>query len=162
VDQVRKHLACLFDTNVILDILLNRAPWVSEASRLLEAAKTGKILSFVSASAITDIFYVCRKVVGTTQARVAIETCLSTFKVIPVDEELLHQAVALPINDLEDALQVACAIRAKLDMIVTRDSSGFINSTVPIVSPSDLIARLQQHAEEHTPTAPPPTTEATS
>lgn len=162
MDQIRIELAGLFDTNIILDLLLSRVPWAVEAARLLAAAKAGEIRAFVSASSITDIFYVCRKILGASQARVAIERCLNAFEIIAVDEGLLRQALSLPIDDLEDALQVACAARWNLDVIVTRDAIGFMNSPIPAISPSEALARLHRDTERQPPDQPPMPTEPTS
>ena len=53
----------LLDTNVVLDLMLERDPWY-EAEAIAEADADGRLQSHVCASAITDIFYISRKLVG--------------------------------------------------------------------------------------------------
>jgi len=50
----------LIDTNVILDVLLHREPFHEDAARIITLSENDKINGFVSASAITDIFYITR------------------------------------------------------------------------------------------------------
>lgn len=61
-----------FDTNVILDVLLNREPWVKEASALWKANDEGLLTGYMAASSFTDIFYVARRLAGLDSARTAV------------------------------------------------------------------------------------------
>jgi predicted nucleic acid-binding protein len=45
----------LFDTNVLLDALLAREPFVKDAALLLEAIESGQIEGFMSATTVTDV-----------------------------------------------------------------------------------------------------------
>lgn len=51
----------LFDTNVVLDIALNRRPFVEDASLLLRLAEQKEITACLSNTCITDIFYLINK-----------------------------------------------------------------------------------------------------
>jgi predicted nucleic acid-binding protein len=135
-------MRALLDTNIILDVLLRREPWVAQASELWRAHDQGRLRGHVMASAITDIFYVARKLVGQDLARKAVRTCLATFEICVVDRAALELAESLPGSDLEDNLQIACAQIARLDAIVTRDQTGFAASPVQTLSPADALARL--------------------
>ncbi|MGH9754957.1 MAG: type II toxin-antitoxin system VapC family toxin [Blastocatellia bacterium] len=137
----------LFDTNVVLDALLNRAPWVADAAACWRASDDGKILGCLTASTLTDIFYIARKQKGVDVARDAVRLCLDTFAICAVDRIALEHAAALPGNDFEDNLQIACATLAELDGIVTRDKDGFRDSPIPAFSPTDLITLLTPHQE---------------
>ena len=103
----------------------------------------GRIVGYVLASMLTDIFYVARRAVDVQAAHAAVQTCLAAFEIIPVDREALEQAEKLPGNDFEDNLQIACATRAGLDAIVTRDKAGFQASPLPVLAPAELLARLR-------------------
>lgn len=136
----------LLDTNVILDALLQRAPWVVQANSIWQASQLGRLEAAMTASALTDVYYIARRHSGATQARIVLRACLDDLTILPVDEALLEQAWLIQIADFEDALQVACAVRDNLDAIVTRDPAGFVGSSVPVLSPTDLIARLSPPA----------------
>lgn len=137
----------LFDTNVVLDALLNRSPWVTDAAACWQASDDGKIMGCLTASALTDIFYIARKQKGLDAAHNAVRVCLDAFAICVVDRLSLEQAVDLPGGDFEDNLQIACATLAGLDAILTRDKVGFATTAIPILSPADLIAQLNQAQE---------------
>ena len=44
--------------------------------------------------------------------------------------------------DFEDNLQIACAVEAKLDAIVTRNAKDFVASPVLVLTPAELLAQL--------------------
>lgn len=135
-------MRALIDTNILLDVLLDRAPWADEASQIWNACDTGRLEGYVPASAITDIFYIARRSTDVATAQLAVGLCLATFQVSPVDRLALEQATSLPGNDFEDNLQVACAHLSSAEAIVTRNPRDFAASLIPVLSPGDLLARL--------------------
>jgi predicted nucleic acid-binding protein len=132
----------LFDTNVILDALLKRAPWEVDSAACWKASDEGRIMGCLTASALTDIFYISRKLKGIDVARDAVRICLDAFAICIVDRQSLEQAIELPSDDFEDNLQIACAILAGLDAIVTRDKDGFQGSTIAVLTPTELLTQL--------------------
>jgi predicted nucleic acid-binding protein len=132
----------LFDTNVVLDVLLNRLPWVTDSAAVWQASDEGRIIGHIVASTLTDIFYVIRRQAGAAAAQAAVQICLRAFEICPVDRQAVVDAVALSGNDFEDNLQIACAARANLDAIVTRNKQDFQASTIGLVTPSELLAAL--------------------
>jgi predicted nucleic acid-binding protein len=139
----RSALHVLVDTNVVLDLLLARQPWLAEAQAIWEARDDGRLRSYLSAAALTDIFYVCRKWAGIDPARKAVDVCLQGFSIIAVDRSVLIAAHALQGNDFEDNVQIACAESAGLDLIVTRNSAHFAQSPIPAIEPAAVAHRLR-------------------
>jgi predicted nucleic acid-binding protein len=137
----------LFDTNVVLDALLNRSPWAADAAACWQASDDGKIMGCLTASTLTDIFYIARKQKGLNAARDAVRVCLDAFAICVVDRLSLEQAIDLPGDDFEDNLQIACATLAGLDIILTRDKSGFATTAIQIVSPAEMVSQLNQAQE---------------
>lgn len=137
----------LFDTNVVLDALLKRAPWDADAADCWQASDDGKIMGCLTASTLTDIFYVARKQKGLDVAHDAIRLCLDAFAICFVDRLALEQAVDLQGNDFEDNLQIACATLADLDVIITRDKGGFRDSAIPALTPAELLTQLNTSQE---------------
>ncbi|MBY0523951.1 MAG: PIN domain-containing protein [Gemmataceae bacterium] len=133
----------LLDTNVVLDILLSRAPWVVDAGPLWQASQNGHINGCITASALTDVYYISRRLAGKDRARQIVRECLDALIVLTIDAATLEDAYALAVDDFEDALQMACAGRNQLDAIVTRDASGFARSVVPVMTPAQVSTLLQ-------------------
>ncbi len=128
----------LVDTNVVLDLLQEREPFVENAARLFERMDAGEIEGFITATTITNIYYIVRKVAGREVAQDAIAQILSDLNICAVDLNVLEQALALNFEDFEDAVQYACAIVHNLDAIVTRDLSRLVNAEIPVVLPENL------------------------
>lgn len=132
----------LLDTNIVLDVLLERAEWLAEAEILWEASSDGRLSSYMTASSVTDIDYISRRLVGSERARQLIRRCLDDLRIIGVTADLIEAAYARGGTDFEDDLQIVCAGAVQLDKIVTRDAAGFANSPIPVLTPTELIALL--------------------
>lgn len=132
----------LLDTNVVLDALFDRQPWSVHARAIWQAHLNNQVAAHISATALTDIFYIARRHADRDQAWLAIRACLDQLYIISVGINELQAAAAKEGHDFEDSLQVACAVAANLDAIITRDSSGFADSSVEVVEPQELVIRL--------------------
>jgi predicted nucleic acid-binding protein len=132
----------LLDTSVLLDLLLDRPPWAADVAILWDAHREGRIGAHVAAFTLPTIYYVIRKQAGIPAARTAVHACLTTLDIATVDRATLLAAEPLSGPDFEDDLQIACAMRAGVDAIVTRDPRGFAASPVPVLSPADAVAVL--------------------
>jgi predicted nucleic acid-binding protein len=128
----------LIDTNVVLDFLQEREPFVENSARLFERVDAGEIEGFIAATTITNIYYIIRRVAGRVVAQDAITQVLSDLNICAVDLKVLEQALALNFEDFEDAVQYACAVVHGVDAVVTRDVSGFKDAEIPVVLPEDI------------------------
>jgi predicted nucleic acid-binding protein len=132
----------LLDTNVLLDLFLNRSPWAADAAIIWDAHRQIQIRAWVAAFTLPTIFYIVRKHSDTSAARMAMRACLTTLDIAPTDEATLLAAHSLAGLDFEDDLQIACAVQAGVDAIVTRDPRGFAASPTPVLTPADMAASL--------------------
>ena len=128
----------LIDTNVVLDFLQEREPFVENAARLFERIDTGEIEGFIAATTITNIYYIIRRAVGVVVAQDAITQVLTELNICAVDRDVLERAIALNFRDFEDAVQYVCGVVHTVDAIVTRDASGFVDAEIPVVLPGEL------------------------
>jgi len=133
----------LLDTNVVLDVLLQRGPWLAGAEAIWQASIDGRLESCITASSLTDIYYISRRLVGEQAARETVRKCLDVLTILTVDKETLEQAHALAVADFEDALQISAAQRNGLNALVTRDPNDFTACPIPVLSPTELAAQLQ-------------------
>lgn len=130
----------LFDTNVVLDLLLDRNEFVDDASILISKVDTNEINGFLCATTITTIHYLLEKSLNTTQAANHIKTLLNMFDIAPVTSEILERALDSKFTDYEDSVLHEAALGVDIDSIVTRDYSGFKNAKIPAYTPKELIA----------------------
>ena len=69
--------------------------------------------------------------------------CVSTRSTSsPVDERVLEMAFASSGNDFEDNVQVACAMIAAVDCIVSRDATGLSNPVIPVRNADEIVSTL--------------------
>jgi predicted nucleic acid-binding protein len=132
----------LLDTNVILDVLLQRQPWLSEAQQVWQAIDNRLLNGYISANSLTDIFYVTRKMANLKVAYDSIQICLDAFEICIVDRAALTLALSFSGNDFEDNLQISCATLNNIDYIVTRDKAGFALSPIPAITPAEVLQQL--------------------
>jgi predicted nucleic acid-binding protein len=134
----------LLDTNVVMDLLLKRNPWYFEAKEIWRLTTTGRLNPFVSASALTDIFYLCRRQLGAERAFGNLKFCIDGFAICSVSRDDIERAFIVPGADFEDNLQIVIASRERIDAIVTRDPDGFTGSAIPALSPLELLSTLNK------------------
>jgi predicted nucleic acid-binding protein len=135
-------MRALIDTNILLDLALDRAPFADDAEQIWEACRAGRFEGYVSAMSLPNVFYIVRKAQGPDRARQAVSDVLAAFDICALDSAALHVALNLPIDDYEDAAQLAGALSYSLDAIVTRDLKDFEGASLPILSPADFLSRL--------------------
>ncbi|MGL5131428.1 MAG: type II toxin-antitoxin system VapC family toxin [Planktothrix sp.] len=128
----------LIDTNVVLDFLQEREPFVDDAAKIFAKIDAGELEGFISAITITNIYYIIRKVSGKITAQDAIAQIMTDLHICAVDRGILEQAIALNFQDFEDAVQCACAIANQVDTIITRDPSGFVKAEILVIAPGEL------------------------
>jgi predicted nucleic acid-binding protein len=132
----------LLDTNVVLDVLLERLPWHVEAEAIVAAARKSQFTAAVTSLSIATVFYVARRHAGLRKARLAVRYCLDAFDIVTVDRSILESADLLPGSDFEDNIQIAGAAAAGVDAIITRNPADFAASPVPVLAPQQLLAQL--------------------
>jgi predicted nucleic acid-binding protein len=132
----------LFDTNIVLDVLLDRQPHVEASAAAWAAVEAGKSEGLLAAHAVTTIHYLARKELGNARARRILSAILGVFGVAAVDGAVIQEALQLPFSDFEDAVTAAAARSAGCDCIVTRDPRGFRGSPIRCLAPDAVIPLL--------------------
>jgi predicted nucleic acid-binding protein len=99
----------LIDTNIVLDLILEREPFVENAIAIFEQIEQGKLAGYIAATTITNIFYIIRKTEGREVAIAAIHRLLIGLQFCAVDRQTIETALSLGLKDFEDSIQLACA-----------------------------------------------------
>ena len=132
-------MTILIDTNVVLDILLHRQPWYTSAAAIFGLSRQNLIKSYISSSAITDIFYFVQKKYGKPTARKAMKHLLHVFPPATVTDRNIYRALDLEWEDFEDAVQFTVGEELSVDYIVTRNVQDFSLSSIKIVMPEQFL-----------------------
>ena len=133
----------LFDINVVLDVLLDRKPYVEASSADWAAVEAGLADGLLAAHAVTTIHYLVRKELGAAKTRQILSAILRVFGVAAVDGAVCEEALQLSCPDFEDAVTAAAARIAGCDCIVTRDPKGFRGSPVRTLTPEAVMPLLE-------------------
>jgi len=133
----------LIDTNVVLDQLVKREPFYENAERIRLLSEKGLITSYISASAVTDIYYIARKELGDKNTAIdLLNDLLKTTNVAAVTETSIHEALNLKWDDFEDAVQYVAGQNVSADYIITRNSNDFSGSKIDVISPEDFLKKI--------------------
>jgi predicted nucleic acid-binding protein len=132
----------LIDTNIVLDLFLERDPFIEDTINLFDQIERGNLAGYITATTITNIFYIIRKTEGREVAISAINRLLIGLQLCAVSRQTVETALSLGLKDFEDSIQLACAILNQLDGIITRDRKDFIGSSLPIYAPTEILKQL--------------------
>jgi len=131
-------LKILFDTNIVLDVLMDRLPYSDAAVELFSKVEDGSIIGYLCGTTITTVFYLAAKTVGAARAQEEVKKLLSLFEVAPVNRHVLESALVLDFNDFEDAVIHEAACHVGADAIVTRNQKDFKKSRISVYSSEEM------------------------
>lgn len=135
-------LRALYDLNIILDVLQRREPFFALSARALASAETGQVEGLIAAHSVTTLFYLITKDQSAEQARVILTQLLEFLKVAAVDQNTIELALNLPYKDFEDAVQMAAAMQAEAQTIVTRNVEDFHSGPLGTLQPGELLTLI--------------------
>lgn len=98
----------LLDTNIVLDVMLKRPQWFKDSLSIWQAHEISVITGCISATSITDIFYLVARATNEATARKVVKLCLNSLEILPVNKQTLILADSLVGRDFEDNVQIAC------------------------------------------------------
>lgn len=127
------------DTNVLLDVLANRRPFYAYSAAVWTLAEQGRVRGFISAISFNNTYYVVRKLRTRSTAGKTMRILRDIFNTVPLDGQILDQAIDAGFRDFEDAIQYFSAIRAGAGCIVSRDASAFLRSDLPVMTPAEFL-----------------------
>ena len=115
----------LVDTNVILDVLFEREPFVAHSSSIMGRVERRTLNGILCATTLTTIHYLTCKTIGKAKGSAAIKKLLQIYQVALVDQAILVHALDSGFNDFEHAVLYAAAIQAGAEAIITRNPKTF-------------------------------------
>ena len=134
----------LLDTDVLLDVAMDRAPYAEASAALLGALEGAPRQAFVAWHSLSNFYYLVRSVSGDADARGFLRDLTSFVLVAPTQTPDFRFATDLTMNDFEDAMQVAAARACGAETIVTRNVRDYRDAPVTAVEPAralDLVIR---------------------
>ena len=133
----------LFDTNIILDVLLDRKPFADHASFLMSRVEQAEIKGFLCATTVTTIHYLLAKYLDEKQALINIHSIMALFEVAAVNRIVIESALKSKFTDFEDSVLHESARHAGVEYIITRNIKDFKKSKIPAFTPTEFLSMLK-------------------
>ncbi|MEB3310036.1 MAG: PIN domain-containing protein [Snowella sp.] len=134
----------LFDSDVLLDVLAQRQPFIIASVQALNTVTQPEVQGYVAGHAVTNIFYILRRKVGSETARELLSRLLHHLQIANVTDEVIRAALQSSMTDFEDAVTSEAAKAAGVEVIVTRNKPDFVASTIPAILPEEFLATLSK------------------
>ena len=131
----------LIDTNIVLDVLLNRKPFVEDAIKPFQQAEKGQIEAYITASSVTDLVYILRKAYSLTEIKTHLKEMFQFIKIVGINPSMITGALDQDGPDFEDAVMMECARQSGMEIIITRNKPDFTKSAVPCISLEEWVNR---------------------
>ncbi len=135
----------LFDTNVILDVLLNRNPFVELSANLVSSVENKTIEGYLCATTITTLDYLISKSRNRETAKIEIQKLLTLFQIADVNSTVLTMAINSGFTDFEDAVQYFSGKCSNVDGLVSRNTKDYKKAVLPIYTPDELWSIIFTH-----------------
>lgn len=133
-------ITVLYDTNIVLDVLMQRQPFYVNSALALSLAGRDIVQGYVAGHALTTIDYIFQKQVGYLESRRAISRLLEKLRVAPITEWVIRQGLNSNYRDFEDAITYFTAQAIDAQIIVTRNIKDFsLDGRINILLPEQLL-----------------------
>ena len=133
----------LIDLNIILDVLQQREPFYAASAGVLATAERGQIRASIAAHTVTTLFYLIAKGQSPGSAKTLISEILRFIQIADVTQTTIESALALPMTDFEDAVQLAAAFGSRADYLVTRNIKDYPETRIQVLTPAELLTLLE-------------------
>ena len=138
----------MIDTCIVVDALQKRESFFPEAESIFLLCANLKFDGFLSAKAITDIYYLTHQQTHSNEkTRKIIRTLCNLFHLLDTTSLDIQKAISSEVSDFEDAVRIETAMRSKLDCIVTRNTSDYKKSVIPVYTPSEFIKLVEEESK---------------
>lgn len=132
----------LLDTNVVLDLLLDRVPFAEPAAQIFSFVEKSEVEAVLCATTITTIDYLLSRSLSRSETKQSLIHLLELFEIAPVNRSVIEEALHSRMVDYEDAVLAFSANLAGVSLVVTRNTRDFRDSPVKAVDPLEFISSL--------------------
>jgi len=130
------------DTDVILDLFIDRKPHHENAVLLFSKIKRNKLHCYTSPVIVANTFYILSKIKGKHYAIGKIKRLRRIMNILTITEKIIDLAIETPSKDFEDSIQYYCAKENKMSAIITRNVDDFPREKISIMEPIEVIKMI--------------------
>jgi predicted nucleic acid-binding protein len=121
----------LLDTNIVLDVLLNRSHLVADSAAVIQRCEAVGAEMFIAWHGIATAYYLLKRGRTEEEALGEVDKILAWARVASGSDLGARQARLLGFGDFEDALQAVCAEECGAEWFVTRNAGDFPGALSP-------------------------------
>ncbi len=130
----------LIDSDVIMDLLIDRKPFSKESLDILSWCEKGRISGYWTPVIISNVYYILSKYSSEKMARSTIAELNEVLEVVSISKSVINLALESKFKDFEDAIQnYAAELNVEIEAIITRNENDYKLSKLSVFSPSDFI-----------------------
>ncbi len=133
----------LLDTNIVLDLLLKREPFSNDALAIFSIIETNKVEAYLCAKTVTTIYYLISKQLNKSKADIILNDILKLFNISDVNKQVLLDSLKNNGKDFEDSVIYTSAKYSNIDIIISRDKKGFLQSKVMTLEPKEFLSSIK-------------------
>jgi len=133
----------LLDTNVVLDVLLDRKPHSADSAQLFRLVEEGQVSGMLCATTLTTLDYLLSQSLGRSDTRKVLARLIRLFEIAPVNRTVIENALRSHMTDFEDAVLDQAAHQAGVDAILTRNGKDFKKAFCTVLDPRQFLAQFQ-------------------
>ncbi len=127
------------DTDVLLDVFLEREPHHSVALRLLTDLRRSGTSCFTSAVVLANMNYILAKAKGREYSVNKLRSLRRMVGIALIDETIVDAALAAPNRDFEDSLQLHSANGSGIETLITRNAKHYPKGLIRVTSPVEYM-----------------------
>ena len=133
----------LIDTDVLIDVALERFPHFNDSAWVLDAAQRREFQASIAWHSISNFYYIVSSPTANAATIEFVRDLLAFVEVAPTRTNDALYAVRLEVPDFEDALQIAAARACRAEKIITRNVKHYTKSPIPAQSPKKFRQSLR-------------------
>ncbi len=130
------------DTDICLDLLLQRQPYYKSAAQLFTFVDKKKIEAYVSSLSFSHIHYILRHDYSVNESRKVLSRFKVLTNVLAVDDKVIELALQSDFKDFEDGIQYYTAIENNIKVLLTRKLKDYRTATIPIMTTEEYLKSL--------------------
>ena len=134
----------LVDTNVVLDVLLDRRPHSVDSAHIFRCVEEGRLQGFLCATTVTTIDYLLLQSLNRSDARKHLAKLIRLFDIAPVNRAVIEGAMQSRIADFEDAVLEQAAASVGAEAIITRNAKDFAQGSINVLDPRQCLVQLEE------------------
>jgi len=133
------------NTNILLDLFLDRKLFSDEAAELISLIDSGSLEGALVATTVTTIHYFLEKYLDTKQALKILNRLCGIFEILPVNRNVIEMALSSKLPDFEGAIIHEAACLSGAQTIITRNAKHFKKSGLAVHSAKEFLSIIEKN-----------------